>query len=70
MNLVKYRKKLGKTQREMAEHLDIPYWTYVKYEGGNRGRSWGRKPGRLLAENIELKEKVAELTKKYEEWGA
>ncbi len=34
------RKAKGWNQREAAEQLGIPYWTYVKYEAGDREPSY------------------------------
>ena len=41
--LVAYRKEQRLTMVQMAKALDIPYWTYVKYENKKR------KPSRFTA---------------------
>ena len=35
-DLLKWRKKLGWTQREAAEYLDVPVRTYESWEQGHR----------------------------------
>ena len=41
-----FRKSEGLTKVEIAKRLDIPYWTYVKYENGKR------MPSRFAAEYL------------------
>lgn len=49
-DLKKYRLELGLTQKEMAEKMDVPYYTYMKYEQGKR-----KMPSKIIIKFLEMR---------------
>ena len=54
-DLKKYRLELGLTQKQMAEKMEVPYYTYIKYEQGKRKMSY-----QILGKFIEMRNRKAD----------
>lgn len=54
-DLKKYRLELGLTQKQMAEKMEVPYYTYIKYEQGQR-----KMPYQILGKFIEMRNRKAD----------
>lgn len=54
-DLKKYRLELGLTQKQMAEKMEVPYYTYIKYEQGQRKMSY-----QILGKFMEMRNKKAD----------
>lgn len=50
-DLKKYRIEIGLTQKEMAEKMGVPYYTYMKYEQGTR-----KMPYKIIGKFLEMRD--------------